>query len=100
MNKSIRKVAFAAAVVAVTGYGVYENQSKETLSDVMLENVEALADKELNTKFKIKNSRTWDEGPYWDLSGNRYFFVYSVVECFDDGVVDCEPDASMEIVYK
>lgn len=43
MNKSIRKVAFAAAVVAVTGYGVYENQSKETVSDVMLENVEALA---------------------------------------------------------
>lgn len=43
MNKSIRKVAFAAAIIAVAGYGVYENQSKETLSDVMLENVEALA---------------------------------------------------------
>lgn len=43
MNKSIRKVVLAAAIIAVAGYGVYENQSKETLSDVMLENVEALA---------------------------------------------------------
>lgn len=43
MNKNILKVALAAAIVAVAGYGMYENQLKENLSDVMLENVEALA---------------------------------------------------------
>lgn len=42
MNKSILKVVLSAAVVAVAGYGMYENQLKENLSDVMLENVEAL----------------------------------------------------------
>lgn len=49
MNKNILKVALSAAVVAVAGYGMYENQSKETLSNVMLENVEALATGESGT---------------------------------------------------
>ena len=46
MNKNILKVVLSAAVVAVAGYGMYENQLKENLSDVMLENVEALANGE------------------------------------------------------
>ena len=32
-----------AAIAAVASYGVYTNQAKETMSDVMLANVEALA---------------------------------------------------------
>ena len=43
MKKNIMKVALVAAVAAMAGYGVYANQSKEMMSDVMLENVEALA---------------------------------------------------------
>lgn len=43
MKKNILKVALVAAVVATASYGMYENQSKLNLSDVMLENVEALA---------------------------------------------------------
>ncbi len=43
MKKKFFQVAFVSAVVAVAGYGMYENQSKENLSNVMLENVEALA---------------------------------------------------------
>lgn len=43
MKRNILKVVLVAAVVVVAGYGVHKNQSKETLSDAMLENVEALA---------------------------------------------------------
>lgn len=47
MKKYILKVAIVATVVATVGYGVYENQKQETMSDVMMENVEALADNEV-----------------------------------------------------
>ena len=47
MKKNIMKVALVAAVAAMAGYGVYAHQTKEMMSDVMLENVEALADYEL-----------------------------------------------------
>ena len=39
--KKIKKVAFVAAFAAVAGYGVYTNQRTETMSDLMLANVEA-----------------------------------------------------------
>ena len=43
MRKNMMKVALVAAVAAMAGYGVYAHQTKEMMSDVMLENVEALA---------------------------------------------------------
>lgn len=46
MKKNILKVALVATIVATAGYGVYENQKQETMSDVMLANVEALAEGE------------------------------------------------------
>ena len=44
------KIAFVAAFAAVTGYGVYTNQRTETMSDLMLANVEALASGEASVK--------------------------------------------------
>ena len=41
--KKTMKAAFVVAVAAVIGYGVYENQQADTMSDIMLANVEALA---------------------------------------------------------
>lgn len=41
--KKTMKVAFVVAVAAVIGYNVYENQKADTMSDIMLANVEALA---------------------------------------------------------
>lgn len=48
MKKFITKVAMAAAFAAVAGYGVYSNQEKtrvmsKEFSEILLENVEALA---------------------------------------------------------
>ncbi len=48
--KKIKKVAFVAAFAAVAGYGVYTNQRTETMSDLMLANVEALASGEASVK--------------------------------------------------
>lgn len=41
--RKIVKFAFVAAFAAIAGYGVYENQKADTMSDMMLANVEALA---------------------------------------------------------
>lgn len=43
MKKIIVKTTFVAAFVTIAGYGVYANQEKTELSDIMLANVEALA---------------------------------------------------------
>ena len=44
--KKIMKIAFVAAFAAVAGYGVYANQQSEAMTDLMLANVEALANGE------------------------------------------------------
>lgn len=41
--KKAMKAAFVVAVAAVIGYGVHENLQADTMSDMMLANVEALA---------------------------------------------------------
>ena len=47
MNKII-KMAFIVAFIAIAGYGVYANQKTDTMSDLMLANVEALANNSEN----------------------------------------------------
>ena len=42
--KKFLKFAFVAILVAVAGYGVYASPKSDTVSDLMLANVEALAD--------------------------------------------------------
>lgn len=47
MKKHILKIAFVAMIGLVAGYGVYNAQkSEKNLSDLMMENVEALANGE------------------------------------------------------
>ena len=41
--KNFLKYAFVAAFVAIAGYGVYASQKSDTMSDLALANVEALA---------------------------------------------------------
>ena len=54
MKKFITKAAMVAAFAVVAGYGVYTNQTKgQTMSDIMLENVEALARYEYDPPYRI-----------------------------------------------
>ena len=41
--KKMIKIAFVAAFVAIAGYGVYTSQKSDSVSDLLLANVEALA---------------------------------------------------------
>ena len=45
MKKNIVKVAFVAAIAMAYGLNMFNSQKSETLSEVVLANVEALADK-------------------------------------------------------
>ena len=45
MKKNMIKVVFVAAVAVACGFNVFNSQKSETLSEVVLANVEALADK-------------------------------------------------------
>ena len=42
--KKFIKLAFVAAFAAIAGYGVYMSQKSDSMSDLLLANVEALAD--------------------------------------------------------
>ena len=53
MRKLIIKSAFVAAFIAVAGYTAYNSQKEVELSDLAMENVEALADEE------------WTDGNCW-----------------------------------
>ena len=94
------KIAFVAVFTAVTGYGVYLNQKVETISDLVLMNVEALAaDSEYvigpmgsNWKeYRIKCSRTTGfdyifvvttTTEYWaDVCGNGSGWCFSPAGC-------------------
>ena len=46
MNYKVLKAAFVAAIAMVSGINVFNAQNSETLSDVALANVEALAEGE------------------------------------------------------
>ena len=41
--KKMIKIAFVAAFAAIAGYGVYTNQRADAMSDLLMANVEALA---------------------------------------------------------
>lgn len=43
MKKNMMKVAFVAAIALIAGINVYHTQKTVTLSDIAMENVEALA---------------------------------------------------------
>ena len=49
MKKNIVKVAFVAAIAVVCGINLFNAQKSETLSEVTLSNVEALASFVVNT---------------------------------------------------
>lgn len=50
MKKNILKVVFVAAFALAAGYGVYTAKTQTNLSDIALDNVEALAGDESDKK--------------------------------------------------
>lgn len=74
MNKKALKVAFVAVLTMVSGVNVFNAQKSETLSDIALANVEALAnseDSECHYVNGVKNIQL-DES-FWNDTKNRYY---------------------------
>lgn len=61
--KKFAKIASVAAFAVVVGYGIYTNQKAEPMSDLMLANVEALANDEMNVGDLVDNC-VWAEFNY------------------------------------
>ena len=65
MKKQLIKVAFVAAIAVACGLNVFNSQKSETLSEVALANVEALADVDPNINPECPNGCLDDgEGCY------------------------------------
>ncbi len=60
--KKIIKLAFVAAFVAVAGYGVFVSQTPKNVSNLLLDNIEALAGSEGDPDF---NNCRWADRNYW-----------------------------------
>lgn len=73
MKHNFLKIALVAAVVAAAGYGVYENQKQETMSDVMMENVEALANPEILIAFCMEADVQCNGVGIEDIQGYRQY---------------------------
>ena len=83
MKKFIFKVALVAAFAAVAGYGIYTNQTTETMSDAMLANVEALASDESGVTITCSRTCSDGIGRCWILSGSGHcaFTGYQADSC-------------------
>lgn len=47
-TKKLKGILIATTIITVAGYSVYANQEKESLSEIMLANIEALAVDEID----------------------------------------------------
>lgn len=56
MKKKLISAAFVVAIALAAGYNVYNLQNKEALSDLALDNVEALANEESGTGFYYRHT--------------------------------------------
>ena len=85
MKKNMIKVAFVAAIAMVCGIGFMNSQKSETLSEVALANVKALASAGLVTDICVSRPG----GECWDLivtpTGNYTIVWYDMVNKIDVG---------------
>lgn len=100
MGRTTLKLCVAVPFIIALCLYIQTLHKSSMLSDIVLANLEALADDEDGEDgFEQKVTETWQEGPY--KSGEQiYYYVYSVTTCLGIGLVDCQADASTEIVYK
>lgn len=67
--KKFLKIAFVAAFAAIAGYGVYASHKSDTMSDLALANIEALARYELPEVEIVCDN---NGGACWAISGDCY----------------------------
>lgn len=82
MKKNIIRTVLGAVLLAVAGYGLYMNQTKETMSDVMLANLEALARYELPEFEIVCNQYDYTApGQCWDVDDDCFRLMQWYQRC-------------------
>ena len=71
--KKIMKITLVAAFITIAGYGVYTNQNTESMSDLALSNVEALAKPEIWIAFCIDAPYVCNGQGIEDIDGIRQY---------------------------
>lgn len=98
MNK-ILKITFAALFVAVVGDSIYVSRQSKSLSNLVLANVEALANDEGGGRVAEKVSTTREAGPFLDSTGKTYYYIYKIVDCNGIGIIDCTHSVDVSVSY-
>lgn len=79
MKRTILKLSFIAAIAVAAGYTAYNSQKTETLSDLTLANVEALATNESGGDCNGCYTTTFEFCKFWGWGGcigdNYYQYV-------------------------
>lgn len=89
--KKIIKIAFVTAFVAVAGYGVYANQKADSMSDLMLANMEALANDDELDDGKVADVFIQDLGEETKCQdGTLYLVKHYKISCFGIGTIKCQ----------
>lgn len=83
MKKKIFKVALAAVIMGV-GFFVWQSQRSESLSDLALANIEALASGETTKTYAIREEHTVE------IANPDGSYSYKTeVNCIGDGTIVC-----------
>ncbi len=83
--KKIMKITLVAAFITIAGYGVYTNQKSESMSDLALSNVEALAKPEIWIAFCIDAPYVCNGQGIEDIDGKlnmKDIFIHTVIGKF------------------
>lgn len=90
MKNLIKKIIFAVAITIAISYGIYHSQTKATLPDILLANVEALARYEL-PEVDITCEGEWNEG-----SGTCWVYTVDCYVSWGIRAQDCEFSGYMD----
>lgn len=83
--KDLKVVVLFAIVILFSGYNVYNSQNTKRMSDITLENIEALAQSEGGHYYEVKKIETVR---IWDDSTGTYEEMV-VIRCSGTGDLDC-----------
>lgn len=88
MNKKVLKVAFVSAIVLVSGINVFNAQKSDTLSDIALANVEALANTEQTACPNPSHCVMMEEKTCWYyiITGDDNKLTFPLANHIHDGI--------------
>lgn len=96
MKKLILLISVIIASIAITTV----KHNNKNIDSLLFENVESLCDdNDNNNGYAEKNKHTKSQGIFLDSKGVPYFLVFTWVDCFGFGRIECENGFYIDVVY-